>query len=109
MVAQTEGPIVGGSWGADDHIIFSSGDASGRVQASLFRVAAGGGEPERLTQLQLGERQSFVDHTPSIIDGEDAVLFTANPGPDASTWEIVALDLPSRELIPLGVFGVGAR
>jgi hypothetical protein len=72
-------------------------------------VAAAGGEPEPLTDLQLGESQTFIQHTPSIIGGQDAVLFTANPAPDPSTWEIVALDLPSRELTPLGLFGLGAR
>jgi eukaryotic-like serine/threonine-protein kinase len=60
-------PEDGGSWGSDGRIVFSRRDG-------LWRVAASGGEPERLTTLSAGETRH--SH-PEVLPGGDVVLFTA--------------------------------
>jgi serine/threonine protein kinase len=65
-VCETPG-ADGGSWGADDRIVFSRPDG-------LWRVPASGGKPERVTSLAAGE---WVHSQPVVLPGGDAVLFTA--------------------------------
>ena len=94
--------LRGASWGADDTIVFGSSDPSG-----LWRIPAGGGEPEALTtpKAELGE----VNHVwPEILPGGEAVLFTILPAGDAiETAQIAVLNLATSEervLIPAGSF-----
>jgi serine/threonine-protein kinase len=65
-------PAVGGTgtWAPDNTIIFSAGGSGG-----LFRVSAGGGEPEVLTtpDAQKGEQSH---QWPEVLPGGGAVLFT---------------------------------
>ena len=78
---------LGASWGRDDTIIFGTGQPSG-----LWRVSAGGGEPEVLTTLntELGE----VNHNwPDILPGGRAVLFTVIPAGPVENAQIAVLDL----------------
>ena len=77
----------GASWGADDTIIFGTSQPSG-----LWRVSAGGGEPEELTtpNTELGE----VNHQwPEILPGGRAVLFTIIPAGPIENAQIAVLDL----------------
>ncbi len=60
----------GGSWGRDGTIIFATNASSG-----LWRVAAGGGEPEEITSAN-GQNHVF----PEILPGGKAVLFTVTRG-----------------------------
>ncbi len=61
----------GGSWGDDDTIVFASGRPT-----SLYRVAATGGTPRRLTSPE--PRRGEVQHWwPQLLPGGEAVLFTA--------------------------------
>ena len=78
-VALTGGPVVsvakapsgtfyGGSWGADDSIVFGSG--------SLYRVPAAGGTPEALTTVDPA-RGEAEHRWPEILPGGRAILYTA--------------------------------
>ena len=102
----------GASWGDDDTIVFATNGPSG-----LWRVPAGGGEPEELTTPDAEQG----DHLwPEILPGSTAVLFTIIGGPVESA-QIAVLSLDSGEtkvLIPGGsnpryaptghiVYGVG--
>ena len=102
----------GASWGPDDTIVFATAGPSG-----LWRVAAGGGEPEELTSPDHGQG----DHMwPEILPGGEAVLFTMI-GASVENAQIAVLSLDSGEtkvLIPGGsnpryaptghiVYGVG--
>ena len=102
----------GASWGDDDSIVFATAGPSG-----LWRVPAGGGEPEELTTPDAEQG----DHLwPEILPGSTAVLFTIIGGPVEGA-QIAVLSLDSGEtkvLIPGGsnpryaptghiVYGVG--
>ena len=102
----------GASWGDDDTIVFATTGSSG-----LWRVPAGGGEPEELTTPDAEQG----DHLwPEMLPGSTAVLFTIIGGPVEGA-QIAVLSLDSGEtkvLIPGGsnpryaptghiVYGVG--
>jgi len=86
----------GASWGDDNTIIFASTGTGG-----LWRVPAGGGEPQELTTL--GAEQ-IVHQWPEILPGGEAVLFTT-VGTDLRSTQIAVLSLDSSEtkiLVPGG-------
>ena len=97
-LTEAPSPIFGASWGTDDQIIFGTGGGG------LFRVSAGGGEPEALTTLD-GESGS---HTwPFIIPDREAVVFVVSgEGPPLTTGQLAVLDLDTREVTLLGLAGV---
>ena len=85
------GSLQGASWGADDTIIFGTSDPSG-----LWRVPAGGGEPEELTtpEAELGE----VNHAwPEILPGGHAVLFAILSSGSVETAQIVVRNLETGD------------
>ena len=92
---------LGASWGADDTIIFGTTEPGG-----LWRVSAGGGEPEELTtpNTELGE----VNHQwPEILPGGRAVLFTIIPSGPIENAQIAILDLDTgvhKALVPGGSY-----
>ena len=102
----------GGSWGHDDTIIFATSLTSG-----LWRVPAGGGEPDELTTPEPGEGSH---RWPEILPGSKAVLFTITSG-SVENAQIAVLSLVTGEievLVPGGsnpryaptghiVYGVG--
>ena len=93
-VTLTESPagVYGASWGTDDQIIFGTA-------GELFRVPAGGGEPEALTTLNPDE----VGHgSPFIIPGREAVVFMVFSG---GGGQLAVLDLDTREPTQLGIAG----
>jgi serine/threonine protein kinase len=92
----------GGSWGADDHIIFSP-DTS----AALFRVSAAGGIPEAITTLNAdqGER---AHRLPELLPGGKAILYTAFVE-SAHRTNIVVQSLESKEGRVLVEGGMGPR
>ena len=99
-VAESPSVILGTSWGRDDRIVF------GTINSGLFRVAAGGGDPEPLTTLdpELGE----TSHSwPSVIPDRDAILFVISSGSALPTGQLAVLDLTNREVTRLGLAGVG--
>ena len=90
--------IAGASWGGDsDQIIV------GMLRGGLFRVPAGGGEPEVLTTPDAD--QGEVGHYwPSVIQGREAVLFGIDVGQGRSELAVLALD--TGEVTRLGLVGV---
>ncbi len=96
VLSEGFGGIAGGSWGADDRIIFGTVRPNG-----LFRVSAAGGEErESLTTLEEGE----TGHRwPEILPGGRTVVFTVERG--QGNLEIALLNLETGErklLIPGG-------
>ena len=65
-VARITGRIHGASWGDDDRIVFATGEG-------LWRVAASGGTPERISEPLPGEYRRGL---PQVLPGADAILFT---------------------------------
>ncbi len=90
--------LYGGSWSEDDTIIFGTETPSG-----LWRVPAGGGEPEEITTLNAETGQ--VNHGwPEVLPGGRAVLFTILTA-DLDTAQIAVADLETGEhrvLVPGG-------
>jgi len=61
---------LGASWGSNDVIVYGDSESN-----ELWRVAASGGTPHRLTQLN--RREGEVSHRlPHVLPGSNAVLFT---------------------------------
>ncbi len=77
----------GASWGPDDTVVF--GTAGG-----LRRVAAAGGEPVDLTELEQGE---VAHRYPEFLPGGRAVLFAVVTGTGHDDANIEALTLASGE------------
>ena len=111
-ICEPPGAPRGASWGDDGTIVFATTAPSG-----LWRVPAGGGEPEELTTPDA----EHGDHLwPEMLPGSTAVLFTIIGGPVEGA-QIAVLSLDSGEtkvLIPGGsnpryartghiVYGVG--
>ena len=90
-IADVNAPPRGASWGADDTIIYATGDNA----TGLWRVASGGGEPELLTtpDTERGERDHYW---PEILPGGRAVLFTIMPQGSVENAQIAVLSLESR-------------
>lgn len=83
---------VGISWGDDDQIVFEMGRA-------LWRVPAGGGEPEQLTTPASDE---FAHRLPHVLPGAKSVLFTVVK--QSFRWDnarVVVRSLASGEQKPL--------
>ncbi|MGH9254243.1 MAG: protein kinase domain-containing protein [Vicinamibacterales bacterium] len=92
MVTPIYASAAGASWGADDTIVFATTD----ISKGLFRVAAGGGEPEVLTTPNRDRGE--MDHlSPEVLPGGQAVLFTITTGAGIDDAQIAVLDLKTRE------------
>ena len=100
MLCESPNQILGTTWSADGQIIFGTRDAG------LFRVAAGGGDPEALTTLH-AEPGGSGHRWPSLLPGGHAVLFvtTTSGGSGLTTGRLSVLALDTREVIPLGLDG----
>jgi serine/threonine-protein kinase len=99
-IAEVGNQVRGASWGSNDTIVFAN-DEDDR----LYRVAASGGEPERVSE---GEAGATVWHrSPSILPGNRRVLFGIDgPGPledirigvlDLETGTIDTLETPGTK------------
>ena len=82
-ITDSDGPVVGASWGADDTIVF------GTPTGGLMRVPAVGGEPEVLTIVD-AEQGETAHRWPDILPNLKGVLFTAWSGSDESSRLAVA-------------------
>jgi eukaryotic-like serine/threonine-protein kinase len=76
----------GGSWGADDTIVFAPAPGS-----PLMRVSAGGGQPERLTRLDAG-RGEFSHRWPELLPHGNGVLYTVGT---VGSWDDAELVVQS--------------
>jgi len=84
--------LRGASWSPDDTIIFATEQAG----SGLFRVGAGGGEPESLTTPD--PAQGEIGHRwPEILPGGRAVLFAVVKGSGSENHEIAVLSLETGE------------
>ena len=88
-ISELPAGIRGASWGADDTIVF------GLNGGGLWRVAAGGGEPEALTTPAVAQGEG-PHEWPEVLPGRDAVLFTATASPIAES-QIAVLSLDTLE------------
>jgi Tol biopolymer transport system component len=85
-----EVPYYGyGNWGSEDIIVFSPV----RKGSGLYRVLAGGGEPESLALPDTDKGESYYAF-PQILPGGSTVLFTIF---GRGGWQIAVLSLESRE------------
>ncbi len=81
----------GGTWGPDDNIYFANG-------AGLLKVAATGGEPQKVTNLDIKRRE--VDQVfPELLPGGKALLYTARTmeQPSFDEADIAAVNLRTGE------------
>jgi eukaryotic-like serine/threonine-protein kinase len=79
----------GGSWGEDNRII-----AALDVRGGLARVAATGGMPEEVTELDEGE---LSHRWPQVLRGSKEVLFTAESKKQMGAYDNASLWLQSLE------------
>ena len=82
---------LGGSWGADDRIVFASNTGSG-----LSTVPADGGRPQRVTNLD-ATKGEFSHRWPEWLPGGESVIYTVGT---VGTWnqaEIVGQSLTTGE------------
>ena len=94
-VAEFQNRISGAQWLADDTIIV------GTMAGGLYRVPAGGGIPEPLT-----EPEGSDSHTePSMISGTNAVLFTESDAAPRDSGQLAILDLDTGVSQSLGLAG----
>ena len=90
-ICDLPGDLRGASWGADGTIVFGSSDRA----SGLWRVAAVGGEPERLTTPN--PEQGEGDHLwPEILPGGEAVMFTITAS-RIEDFQIAVLPLATGE------------
>ena len=97
--------LAGASWGADGTIVFgtqTTGQSSD--EAGLWRVAAEGGTPESLTDVEAGVNHAWPEWLP---DGRH-LLFTILQGA-LETAEVAVLDTESGEIASLVPGGFAAR
>jgi Tol biopolymer transport system component len=85
----------GSSWGDDDQIVFATSDPT----TGLFRVAAAGGEPVKLTTPDVAGKEG--DHVfPSVLPGARGVLFTVRGG-DGAPSRVAVLDYATASYRPI--------
>ena len=101
-----EGPFrfpSGLSWSEADQLFF------GRTDDGLFRVSAGGGEPERVTSP---DPSSTAEHhiSPSAIPGRNALVFViATTTAGGTSGRLATVDLESGVVGELGLEGFHPR
>jgi Tol biopolymer transport system component len=89
---------LGGSWGANDTIVFAAGTGSG-----LSRVSANGGIPERVTVVA-ADKGEFSHRWPELLPDGKTVLYTVGTLGHWDDAQIVAQPLgsPERSLLVQG-------
>ena len=96
-IADLDGAMRGASWGEDDMIVFAT-------RSGLWRVAASGGVPERLTTPD-GAQGELGHFWPEILPGGRAVLFTVIATLiDDSQIEVLSLATGERTVLVRGGF-----
>jgi serine/threonine-protein kinase len=75
-------PVLSGSWGPDDTIVYSFGP-------DIWKIPAAGGTPEPIVKVAAGE----VVYGPQVLPGGQHVLFTVSSGGSWDAAQIVAHSL----------------
>src|SRR5207247_10382934 len=78
----------GATWADDDTIVYSP-----RLDAGLWRVAAGGGAPQAMTTPDAKKREK-THRFPQVLPGAKAVLFTVGTY-DISSFAEARIDVQS--------------
>jgi len=97
--------VLGGSWGSDETIIYSAAAEKG---IGLYRIAASGGTPQRLTVPPAGDgevRHAWPEHLPA----GDAVIFSITNQPSFEQGRIAVLSLRTGEQHTIVEQGYHAR
>jgi eukaryotic-like serine/threonine-protein kinase len=87
-ICDVEGPNFGASWAGEDEIFFAT-------PKGVFRVAATGGAPQKLIDVNAGE----TAYGPQMLPDGDHVLLSVTTGTGMNRWDeaqIVAHSLSSR-------------
>jgi serine/threonine-protein kinase len=82
---------LGGSWGADDRIVFSATTGSG-----LSQVSANGGKPQPVTRLD-AEKDEFSHRWPEWLPDGETIIYTVGTAGSWDDAQIVAQSLASGE------------
>jgi serine/threonine-protein kinase len=88
-------PVWSASWGPDDTILF----ATTTKPNGIWRVSAGGGTPERLTESSANQQHAF----PQALPGGDTVLFSVA---SSNGWQLAILSLKDKKWRPIGQTGL---
>lgn len=81
---------AGGTWGADDVIVFAPGSGTG---VPLLRVSANGGTPTAIGTLRADRREANQAWPAFMSDGRRFVFFEhRNPGPSAVSYRSLQND-----------------
>jgi len=83
-IVNAGGGITGTTWGVDERLIFAKDDG-------LYRVSAGGGSVQRLTQAG----QGYI--APHLLPGGKAVVFYLRKGADWASDRLAVLSLETGE------------
>jgi len=95
----------GASWTADDGIIVGTFE---RNDGGLYRLAAGGGEPEPLSTLDAG-RNEMGHIWPFAVPDTDVVLFAAMTSAGGQSTELAAFSIDTGDISYLGIPGTSPR
>jgi Tol biopolymer transport system component len=91
-------PVWSAAWGADEVIVFAAAGAPG----GLWRVAAGGGAPERLTTVDTSAGEIHHAYPQRLPNGDVLLGVFTDRG-----WHLASLTLASKAVRPLGQPGSG--
>ena len=93
-LCNADGVFYGGSWGSDDTIVFTT-------SLGLYKVSAGGGEPEPLAapNQEKGERAYM---SPEILPDGQAVLFKIRRSANEFDTAVFLLDTGEQKLLVKG-------
>jgi len=92
VIRLSDAPVgLGGSWGPDDTIVFAPTTGS-----AIWRVASDGGQPERLTTLDLS-RGEFSHRWPQWLPDGETILYTVGIVGSWNDAEVVAQSVRTGE------------
>jgi Tol biopolymer transport system component len=93
----------GGSWADNGYLYYTPSPSSG-----IFRVAADGGTPEPVTQLDTS-RQERAHLWPDVLPGSGILLYNGLDDAGLTTSRLIAESLTTGEKVVLAEGGVSAR
>ena len=85
----------GGSWGAEDIIVFAAASEAGR---GLFRVSSNGGEPEVLA-IPDPETGEIAYRNPEILPGTQTVLFDISYRGSSDKVAVLSLETGEQKIL----------
>ena len=92
-ICDAPGGAVGGTWSANGIILFGGGLGGG---TGLFRVPAGGGQPQQATRLDTAHGEVYHAFPDFLPDGNHFLYFVRTANREQSGIHIASLDHPDR-------------